>query len=57
MAADAAISVEHLTRDVKNETSQFVSQQLTQSTRPELDSAKIIISGGRALKAQKILRY
>jgi electron transfer flavoprotein alpha subunit len=30
---------------------QFVEQQLTQSSRPELTDARIIISGGRGLKS------
>jgi electron transfer flavoprotein alpha subunit len=34
-------------------TSSFVSEQLTKSDRPELATAKIIISGGRALQSQE----
>ncbi|XP_055681307.1 probable electron transfer flavoprotein subunit alpha, mitochondrial [Lutzomyia longipalpis] len=37
--------------DYKTDLTTFVSQELTKSDRPELTSAKIIISGGRGLKS------
>jgi electron transfer flavoprotein alpha subunit len=36
---------------IENTTSSFVSQSLTPSERPELTSARIVISGGRGLKS------
>lgn len=37
--------------NMPNSLSQFEQQQLTQSTRPELTAARVIISGGRGLKS------
>lgn len=43
--------VEVIQKKIHNELSQFVSQELTISARPELTSARIIVSGGRGLKS------
>lgn len=43
--------VENLSEIIPNKLSQFESQSLTQSERPELTTARIIISGGRGLKS------
>jgi electron transfer flavoprotein alpha subunit len=42
-------SVETITPPALPSISEFVAEELTVSTRPELQSAKIVISGGRAL--------
>ena len=42
-------SVEQVDAGVANEKSSFVSMEASESERPELTSAKIIVSGGRAL--------
>ncbi|CAF4021963.1 unnamed protein product [Adineta steineri] len=47
------IQVEKLESTVKNDLSEFVSREVTQSERPELPSARIIFSGGRALKSKE----
>jgi electron transfer flavoprotein alpha subunit len=42
-------AVEQVEAGVENDRSQFVSMDASESERPELTSAKIIVSGGRAL--------
>jgi electron transfer flavoprotein alpha subunit len=42
--------IEKITPVFSNDLSRFVSEELSQSARPELTSAKIIIAGGRGLK-------
>eukprot|EP00049_Salpingoeca_infusionum_P017704 m.354069 g.354069 ORF g.354069 m.354069 type:complete len:394 (+) comp16912_c0_seq1:30-1211(+) len=49
-AADTAAPVEQLDGDCTSALSSFVSQELTKSERPQLETAKIVVSGGRALK-------
>ena len=41
---------------ISNKLSHFESQELTQTTRPELTSARVIISGGRGLKSAENFR-
>lgn len=47
----ATATIEKLTQMIPNSLSRFLHQTLTQSTRPELTAARIIISGGRGLKS------
>lgn len=44
-------SFEKINEVIENTQSQFVEHTLTQSSRPELTSARVIISGGRGLKS------
>ena len=44
-------SVEQIDAATKSELSEFVSQNLTKSERPELTSAGIVISGGRGMQS------
>ncbi|OGT45830.1 MAG: electron transfer flavoprotein subunit beta [Gammaproteobacteria bacterium RIFCSPHIGHO2_12_FULL_41_20] len=46
-----AAPIVNIDKNFSNDLSHFIKQELTQSTRPELTSAKIIISGGRGLKS------
>ncbi|CAF1457686.1 unnamed protein product [Adineta steineri] len=47
------VKIEKLESSVKNDLSEFVTREVTQSERPELSSARIIFSGGRALKSKE----
>lgn len=46
-----AATIEKLSQSVPNALSRFENQTLTQSKRPELTAARVIISGGRGLKS------
>lgn len=50
-AATASAQIQALDKVIPNTQSRFESQSLTQSMRPELTSARVIISGGRGLKS------
>lgn len=47
---DQLLSVEMLEKNIPNTLAEFISHELTVSTRPELTNARIIIAGGRGLK-------
>lgn len=49
--SQAKASIEKLDDVIPNSLSRFEKQSLTQSKRPELTSARVIISGGRGLKS------
>ena len=46
-----AATIQTLTDVLPNQLSRFEKQKLTQSARPELTNARVIISGGRGLKS------
>ncbi len=48
---NANVMIDQLKKDIPNTLSEFVSQELTISARPELTNARIVISGGRGLKS------
>ena len=49
-AGNVMAPVETISQIVSNQLAEFVRQELTKSTRPELSAAKIIVSGGRGFK-------
>jgi electron transfer flavoprotein alpha subunit len=51
--AGSAAPVENATAAADPNVSQFVGEELSKSERPELTSAKIIISGGRAMQSRE----
>ncbi|UOA29230.1 electron transfer flavoprotein subunit alpha/FixB family protein [Pseudosulfitobacter sp. DSM 107133] len=51
-AADAAAPVKHVETPNASDLSRFIANTLSDSDRPNLSSAKIIVSGGRALGSQ-----
>jgi len=49
--ASPSVALQSITQAIPNIQSRFEKQSLTQSARPELTSARIVISGGRGLKS------
>lgn len=49
--SEAHATVEHREQIIQNDLAIFDGQELHQSSRPELTSARIVISGGRGLKS------
>lgn len=45
------VEIQKISTNIPNSLSRFISETLTKSKRPELTSARIIISGGRGLKS------
>ncbi|KFV91182.1 hypothetical protein N326_09944, partial [Eurypyga helias] len=53
-ASGGSASLEKLTPPPPVGLSEWIEQKLTKSDRPELTSAKVVVSGGRGLKSEKI---
>lgn len=52
-AADVAASIRHIIPPFGPAVSKFVSREIVQSARPELSSARVIVSGGRAFGSKE----
>lgn len=49
-AEQSSCSMEHIDKSISSGKTRFIKQELSRSERPELGSAKIIVSGGRGLQ-------
>jgi electron transfer flavoprotein alpha subunit len=52
-AGDAAVAIENAASATDPALSSFVGEEVAKSDRPELTSAKIIVSGGRAMQSRE----
>ena len=50
-AEGGSAAIERIETPAANGTTQFVSEELSQSARPELTAAKVVVSGGRGMQS------
>ena len=50
-AEGGSAAIERIEAPAANGTTQFVSEELSQSARPELTAAKVVVSGGRGMQS------